>query len=314
MAVTINVNNLSLCHQGSGGVSTATLPDVCKTPTPGGPVPMPYPNIAFSRDLARGTRTITADGGHMCANYGSRFSRSTGDAPGTLGGVKSGTVGAEATWITYSFDVRLEGKGACRLTDKMFHNRANTVNLAGEAQKALTAFMDKICPIICEVVERIKKSEKPPSGKSTWTQYIQEETMKRYGDDLARMGIKMEKTVIVAAAKGAAKKWGRKAITTFGKKLGQKAVIAWIPVVGQIAAGVLTAVDVVMTVRDVAQVAGQVVDMMRVRPDFTISAGGETLVGDIKLPGDDWGPGQKEAYDAINGSETPVLDAKTCKC
>jgi len=43
MALTIKVNGLTLCHKGSGGVSSATLPDVCNTPVPGGPpVPVPY--------------------------------------------------------------------------------------------------------------------------------------------------------------------------------------------------------------------------------------------------------------------------------
>lgn len=132
MAETINVNNLSLCHKGSGGMSMATIPDVCKTPSPGGPVPIPYPNIAMESDLAKGTTTIKADGGNMCANYGSEFSKSTGDEPGTVGGVTSSVNMKEATWITYSFDVKLEGKAACRLTDKMFHNHQNTVNAGGD--------------------------------------------------------------------------------------------------------------------------------------------------------------------------------------
>jgi hypothetical protein len=38
MAITINVNGLTLCHCGSGGVSDNTLPDVCKTPDNGVPV------------------------------------------------------------------------------------------------------------------------------------------------------------------------------------------------------------------------------------------------------------------------------------
>jgi hypothetical protein len=134
MPITININNLSLCHKGSNGLSTATIPDVCNTPSPVGPVPIPYPNIAMSSDLAQGTTTITADGGNMCANYGSEFSKSTGDEPGNLGGVASATFIMEATWITFSFDVKLEGKGACRLTDKMFHNHQNTVNVGGELQ------------------------------------------------------------------------------------------------------------------------------------------------------------------------------------
>lgn len=135
MSVTIIINSLSLCHKGSNGISTATIPDVCKTPAPGGPVPIPYPNIAFSRDLLKGTTSIKADGGNMSAKYGSEFFKSTGDEAGTVGGVASNTFIKEASWITFSFDVKFEGKGACRLTDKMFHNHQNTVNMSGEIQK-----------------------------------------------------------------------------------------------------------------------------------------------------------------------------------
>lgn len=151
MPVTINVNNLSLCHKASGGMSIATIPDVCKTPSPGGPVPIPYPNIATEQDLAKGTTTVKADGGNMCANYGSEFSKSNGDEPGTVGGVKSGTFIKEATWITYSFDVKLEGKGACRLTDKMFHNHQNTVNIAGKIHPSLSLEEERIIKCILEM-------------------------------------------------------------------------------------------------------------------------------------------------------------------
>lgn len=137
MPVTININNLTLCHKGSNGISTATIPDVCKTPSPGGPVPIPYPNIAMSMDLMKGTTTVKADGGMMCANYGSEFFKSTGDEPGVAGGVVSSTFIKEATWITFSFDVKLQGKAACRLTDKMFHNHQNTVNMGGLLQSSL---------------------------------------------------------------------------------------------------------------------------------------------------------------------------------
>ncbi|MEI6539764.1 MAG: PAAR-like domain-containing protein [Planctomycetota bacterium] len=139
MPVTININNISLCHKGSNGISTATIPDVCKTPAPPAPpVPIPYPNIAMSMDLMKGTKTVKADGGMMCAIDGSEFMKSTGDEPGVAGGVASSTFIKEATWITFSMDVKFEGKGACRLTDKMFHNHQNTVNMAGVIQKPVT--------------------------------------------------------------------------------------------------------------------------------------------------------------------------------
>lgn len=155
MPVNVNINNLTLCHKGSNGTSMATLPDVCKTPSPGGPVPIPYPNIAFSRDLTKGTKTIEADGGNMCANYGSEFCKSTGDEPGTVGGVKSGTFIKEATWITYSFDVKFEDKGACRLSDKMFHNHGNTVNASGLLQRLLQA-RTLLKQMVCDCDKEVK--------------------------------------------------------------------------------------------------------------------------------------------------------------
>lgn len=144
----------------------ATIPDVCKTPSPGGPVPIPYPNIATEQDLAKGTTTVKADGGNMCANYGSEFFKSTGDEPGVAGGVASSTFIKEATWITYSFNVKLESKGACRLTDKMFHNHQNTVNTAGKIHSSLSTADKKLVDCILElckkdkdVVQKAKKLE-----------------------------------------------------------------------------------------------------------------------------------------------------------
>jgi hypothetical protein len=154
MAVTVKVNGVanSLVHKGSNGISTATMPDVCRTPSPGGPVPIPYPNVSRSATLSNGSTTVTADGGMMIANQGSQFSASNGDEAGSLGGVKSGTFIKESTWITYSFDVKIEGRGACRLTDKKFQNHGNTVDLAGETQAAIHPQLAPELKIICETV------------------------------------------------------------------------------------------------------------------------------------------------------------------
>ncbi len=136
MPVTVKVNGVanSLVHKGSNAISTATIPDVCKTPSPGGPVPIPYPNISQSITLDKGTTTVKADGGMMIAIKGSEFSLSNGDNAGVAGGVTSSTFMKESTWILYSFDVKMDGQNACRLTDKKFHNHENTVNLGGALQ------------------------------------------------------------------------------------------------------------------------------------------------------------------------------------
>ena len=141
MPVTVKVNGTSnsLVHKGSNGISMATIPDVCKTPSPGGSVPIPYPNISQSITLDKGTSTVKADGGMMIAIKGSEFSLSNGDNAGVTGGVKSSTFMKESTWILYSFDVKMDGGNACRLTDKKFQNHENTVDLGGCTQLPVIA-------------------------------------------------------------------------------------------------------------------------------------------------------------------------------
>lgn len=137
MGVTIHVNGKSnsLVHKGSMGIAKSTIPDVCKTPSPGGPVPVPYPVIvSMSSDLKKGTKTVKVDGKNPAGVKGSEFSRCSGDEAGTAGGVKSSTNMKEATWLLYSFDVKLDGKNACRLSDKMMMNHGNTACLGGETQ------------------------------------------------------------------------------------------------------------------------------------------------------------------------------------
>jgi uncharacterized Zn-binding protein involved in type VI secretion len=130
MPVTVNINGLSVIHQRSGGVATATVPDVCKTPSPAGPIPIPYSNVAQSSDLVDGTSTVTIDGS-SAAILGSKFAKSTGDEAGSAGGVVSGVFAMEASFLSFSPTVMIDGKPACRLTDKMLMNKGNTVCMAG---------------------------------------------------------------------------------------------------------------------------------------------------------------------------------------
>ena len=144
--VTIKVNGTmnALVHKGGSWFSTATLPDVCKTPTPGGPVPMPYPNISMASSLTSGTTTVKVDRGSMAAIKGSKFAISTGDEPGTLGGIKSNVFKQASTWLTYSFDVKLDGKNACRFSDKKFQNNENTIDAAGVLPLVVMVALDDV--------------------------------------------------------------------------------------------------------------------------------------------------------------------------
>jgi hypothetical protein len=119
------VNQLSVVHQSSNGITIA-FPDVCKTPAPPAPpIPIPYPNIAQSSDTAQGTKKVKCDGNPICVKD-SNFRMSTGDEAGSLFGVASNKVKGKAEFVNFSFDVKAEGKNVCRALDLMLHNDKNT--------------------------------------------------------------------------------------------------------------------------------------------------------------------------------------------
>ncbi len=124
MPASVGVNMLSVVHKSSNGVTIA-FPDVCKTPTPAGPVPIPYPNIAMSTDTASGTKKVKMDGNPVCTKD-SNFKMSTGDEAGSAGGVVSSKIKGKAEFVSFSFDVKAEGKNVARALDLMLHNQKNT--------------------------------------------------------------------------------------------------------------------------------------------------------------------------------------------
>src|SRR3954471_15189000 len=125
MSTNVGVNFLSVVTQETNG-TTIAFPDVCKTPSPGGPIPIPYPNIAQSSDTDKGTKKVEVEGKPVCVED-SNFKMSSGDEAGSAGGgVASNKIKGKAEFVNYSFDVKFEGKGVARAMDLMLHNDKNT--------------------------------------------------------------------------------------------------------------------------------------------------------------------------------------------
>lgn len=120
---TVFANCRGVVHKGSNGMSVV-FPDVCKTPTPGGPIPIPYPNIGKSSDVTGGPTTVTCDG-QMPATKDAKYMMSAGDEAGSVGGVMSNVIKGECEFMMYSFDVKFDGKNVARLGDPLFHNKKN---------------------------------------------------------------------------------------------------------------------------------------------------------------------------------------------
>jgi len=116
-------NSRGIAHKTSNGMSIV-FPDVCKTPTPGGPIPIPYPNIGKASDTSDGPNNVKTDGS-MPMVKGAKYMMSTGDEAGSATGVMSNSVKGECEFMLYSFDVKFDGKNVCRMGDPLFHNKKN---------------------------------------------------------------------------------------------------------------------------------------------------------------------------------------------
>lgn len=118
------VNGLSAVTSGSSGI-LMTSPDVCNTTCGPATVPIPYPNIAESKDLADGSTSVMIEGSPVCLES-STFAQSTGDEGGDKKGIASGTIQDEAKPGLFSPTVFIEGKAIVRNTDIFTSNKMNT--------------------------------------------------------------------------------------------------------------------------------------------------------------------------------------------
>lgn len=117
------INGRTAVHAGSDG--TLATVDVCWTRVGKNTVPIPYTNIARSADAAKTAATVFINGHPVC-HKNSIFAKSTGDEPGTGGGLRSGTTRGKAEFVTASPNVFIEGIPAVRQGDWMVGNNTNT--------------------------------------------------------------------------------------------------------------------------------------------------------------------------------------------
>lgn len=97
------------------------FPDVCLTPTPAGPVPIPYPNIAMSANCPNPTFNILME----CAptlNTMSSIAMSNGNEAGTAGGVASHMIDGQTEFLVGSMTVMVDGMPLQRMTSMTGQN------------------------------------------------------------------------------------------------------------------------------------------------------------------------------------------------
>ncbi|MFV8755985.1 DUF4150 domain-containing protein [Nannocystaceae bacterium ST9] len=125
MALTVFAEKMGFFHKGSAGFGVAPL-DVCLSPPPG-PVPIPYTNVLYAKDLIKGSKSVRIDGEPTFLEDYSETSTSIGDEGGTLGGsVITGVILGKGYFMVWSMTVSIEGLGVCRHGDMMGQNSASS--------------------------------------------------------------------------------------------------------------------------------------------------------------------------------------------
>lgn len=116
-----------------GSLMSSGPTDICKTPAPsGGPVPVPYPNVAQMTTADSGTLSKKVKiAGSKAATIKTETKTSSGDEPGSSGGVKSGKNKGACGFLKGSAAVQIEGNAAVRLGDQTKHNNLPNNNTVG---------------------------------------------------------------------------------------------------------------------------------------------------------------------------------------
>lgn len=124
----VYANGREVACKAAAGRSAVAFPDVCMTPpenpaTPPG-VPVPYPNTAFAKDTADGSRHVRISGKEVVLKNQSHFATSVGDEAGCAAkkGVATSAHKGKAYFTAWSMDVKVEGENVARHLDLMTHN------------------------------------------------------------------------------------------------------------------------------------------------------------------------------------------------
>lgn len=110
--------------KGAGQYATVGPTDVCKTPSPAGPVPMPYPNLAMLASLQGAVSTVKFSK-KPAAVQSSKVPMSNGDNAGVAGGLKSNVFMQQVTPAKASGKVYAKGKKVTYAFAPSKHNGSN---------------------------------------------------------------------------------------------------------------------------------------------------------------------------------------------
>ena len=127
MANEVYVNGREIACKAAAGKTVCSFPDVCLSPGSPSGIPVPYPNTAFAKDTAAGSKTVKISGKPAILKNKSYFKKSVGNEAGCVNtkGVATGVNTGKAYFNSWSMDVKIEGFNVCRHLDITTHNHGS---------------------------------------------------------------------------------------------------------------------------------------------------------------------------------------------
>jgi uncharacterized Zn-binding protein involved in type VI secretion len=130
MTNNVYANKNAVAAKAGLGKVIAAFPDVCMSPPapPAGPVPIPYPNTSFARDLKAGSKTVMVGGKPLALQDQSYYKSSPlGNEAATRSfgaSVVTHQITGETYFAAWSMNVKIQGKNVCRHLDLTTSNHA----------------------------------------------------------------------------------------------------------------------------------------------------------------------------------------------
>ena len=148
------------CKSGDGKV-IAAFPDVCLSPPspPAGPVPVPYPDTSFSKDMKSGSKKVKIDGKEVMLKDKSFYKTSPlGNEAATRSfgaNVMTHMITGKTYFVAWSMDIKIEGLNIDRHLDLTISNCGSYPGGTGPFTE-----LEKLA------IKRIKKGKCPCCGKN----------------------------------------------------------------------------------------------------------------------------------------------------
>lgn len=192
--MSVFANGLEVSGKATPNKTIAAMPDVCMSPPPppAGPVPIPYPLFGMASDTTDGCTSVFVKGKEAGKKNSTKYSKTTGNEPATNSfgaNIITHKITGPLKFAAYSFDVILEGGGACRFTDLTTQNHMNagggSVGASMAAADAGSGPLDPDCKDLKDKNDKFRedhgdkviKSAKDEKGKKVETTFDESGTV-----------------------------------------------------------------------------------------------------------------------------------------